>query len=215
VTTGTNWETAGNEGTRTAAGITAGADGGPPLVIGLGGTLRRGSSTERLLKSCLAVIEQHGGRVRLFCGADLELPIYNPQTPTRSQKAVQLIEALRMADAVVVASPGYHGGVSGLVKNALDYIEDLRDDPRVYLDGVPWGCIAGAHGWQAAVSTLSQLRSIGHALRAWPTPLGVAINTAEPPWNEAGELTDNAVAGRIATLAEQVLRFAGAGVPLA
>ena len=79
----------------------------------------------------------------------------------------KLVSALREADAVVVGSPGYHGAVSGLVKNALDYIEDLREDPRVYLDNTPWGCISCAYGWQAAVGTLGQLRSIGHALRAW------------------------------------------------
>ena len=46
------------------------------------------------------------------------------------------------------------GGISGLVKNALDYIEDMREDSRVYLDNKPWGCISCAYGWQAAVGTL-------------------------------------------------------------
>ncbi len=73
-------------------------------------------------------------------------------------KALELVKALRDADAVVVGSPGYHGAISGLVKNALDYIEDLREDPRVYLDNTPWGCISCAYGWQAAVGTLGQLR---------------------------------------------------------
>lgn len=47
---------------------------------------------------------------------------------------------------MVVGSPGYHGAVSGLVKNALDYIEDLREDPRVYLDDTPWGVSAARTG---------------------------------------------------------------------
>ena len=98
--------------------------------------------------------------------------MYAPHELERTPKALELVSALRDADAVVVGSPGYHGAVSGLVKNALDYIEDLREDPRVYLDNTPWGCISCAYGWQAAVGTLGQLRSIGHALRAWPTPLG-------------------------------------------
>ena len=106
------------------------------------------------------------------------------------RKALELVEALRDADAVVVGSPGYHGAVSGLVKNALDYIEDLREDPRVYLDNTPWGCISCAYGWQAAVGTLGQLRSIGHALRAWPTPLGVAINSADKIWGPQANSTD-------------------------
>jgi FMN reductase len=144
----------------------------------------------------------------LFCGEDLDLPMYPPHELARTDKAAALVGALREADAVIIGSPGYHGAVSGLVKNALDYIEDLRDHPRVYLDNTPWGCISCAYGWQAAVGTLGQLRIIGHALRAWPTPLGVAINSAEKIWDASGELTDSTVRNQLELLATQVLTFA-------
>jgi FMN reductase len=176
-----------------------------PFVVGLGGTLRSNSSTERALRHCLSAVERQGGRTVLFCGDDIDLPMYNPHEAGRTDKAAALIAALRDADAVVVGSPGYHGGVSGLVKNALDYIEDLREDPRVYLDNTPWGCISCAYGWQAAVGTLGQLRVIGHALRAWPTPLGVAINSADKIWDEGGALVDTAVQGQLDMLATQLL----------
>lgn len=179
-----------------------------PLVVGVGGTLRSNSSTERALRHCLESVQRQGGRTRLYCGADIELPMYNPHDPARTQRAIALINALREADAVVVGSPGYHGGVSGLVKNALDYIEDMRDDSRVYLDNKPWGCISCAYGWQAAVGTMDQLRAIGHALRAWPTPLGVAINSADQIWDEAGALADATVRAQLELLASQVLTFA-------
>jgi FMN reductase len=179
-----------------------------PLVVGLGGTLRANSSTERALRYCLASVERQGGRTRLFCGADIELPMYASHELSRTPKAAQLVSALRDADAVVVASPGYHGSVSGLIKNALDYIEDLREDPRVYLDNTPWGCITCAYGWQAAVGTLSHLRNIGHALRAWPTPLGVAINSADEIWDHNGELTDASIRSQLELMATQLLSFA-------
>ncbi|MCV7157881.1 NADPH-dependent FMN reductase [Mycolicibacterium brisbanense] len=182
-----------------------------PFVVGLGGTLRARSSTERALRYCLESVQRHGGEVRMFAGPDLELPMYEPQSLARTPAALELVKALRDADAVVVASPGYHGAVSGLVKNALDYIEDLREDPRVYLDNTPWGCISCAYGWQAAVGTLGQLRSIGHALRAWPTPLGVAINSAEQIWSDSGELTDGPVRDQLDLLATQLLNFAVSG----
>jgi FMN reductase len=176
-----------------------------PFVVGLGGTLRSNSSTEQALRHCLSAVERQGGRTMLFCGEDIDLPMYNPHEAGRTDKAAAMVAALRDADAVVVASPGYHGGVSGLVKNALDYIEDLREDPRVYLDNTPWGCISCAYGWQAAVGTLGQLRVIGHALRAWPTPLGVAINSADKIWDEGGALVDTAVQGQLDMLATQLL----------
>lgn len=178
-----------------------------PFVVGLGGTLRADSSTERAVRYCLEAVERQGGRTRMFAGPDLELPMYAPHSLERTPAALEFVSALRDADAVVVGSPGYHGAISGLVKNALDYIEDLREDPRVYLDNTPWGCISCAYGWQAAVGTLGQLRSIGHALRAWPTPLGVAINSADKIWSETGELADGTVRGQLDMLATQLLNF--------
>jgi FMN reductase len=182
---------------------------GQPLIVGLGGTLRSNSSTERALRQCLSAVERRGGRTLLFAGDDIDLPMYNPHDESRTDKATALVAALRDADAVVVGSPGYHGGVSGLVKNALDYIEDLRGDARVYLDNTPWGCISCAYGWQAAVGTLGQLRVIGHALRAWPTPLGVAINSADPIWDEGGTLIDDTINGQLDMLAMQLVAGAG------
>ena len=65
-------------------------------------------------------------------------------------------------------------------------------------------------GGAPLVGTLGQLRSIGHALRAWPTPLGVAINSADEIWDGAGQLIDTAVQGQLEMLATQLLTFAGA-----
>jgi len=57
----------------------------------------------------------------------------------------------------------YHGSLSGLIKNALDSLEPLRDDVRPYLDGRAVGCIVVADGWQACGSALASLRGIVHA----------------------------------------------------
>ena len=97
-----------------------------PFIVGLGGTLRANSSTERALRYCLEAVEKQGGRTRLFAAEELDLPMYAPHELERTPRALELVKTLRDADAVVVGSPGYHGAVSGLVKNALDYIEDLR-----------------------------------------------------------------------------------------
>jgi FMN reductase len=176
-----------------------------PLIVGLGGTARASSSSERVLKLVLDAAGRHGARTRLFGGRDLDLPMYNPESEARDPRAVALVDALRDCDAVVVASPGYHGAVSGLVKNALDYVEDLRSDERTYLDQRAFGCVSCAYGWQAAVATLTQLRTIGHALRAWPTPLGLAVNSAELVWDAQGLPADGALTAQIDTLAEQLL----------
>lgn len=150
-----------------------------PHVVALGGTLRSQSITGKLLASALSLAESRGARTTLLTGDDIAFPHYEPGNADRDPVIGRYLEALRTADAVIVGSPGYHGTLSGLVKTALDYVEQLRTDERVYFDGLPVGLIATAAGWQAAVSTLQALRTVTHSLRGWPTPMGLAINTAE------------------------------------
>jgi FMN reductase len=173
-----------------------------PFIVGLGGTTRAGSSSERALALVLEAAEDLGARTRLIGAGDLQLPLYAPEHEERTPEAVRLVEALAAADGVVIASPGYHGGPSGLIKNALDYMEDLRDAPRTYLDGVPVGCIACAHGWQATTTTLQGLRSVVHALRGWPTPFGAAVNSA------AGGVADPDVRAQLRLVGRQVVELA-------
>lgn len=117
----------------------------PPLLIGIGGTTRPGSSTERALAAALAHARTLGAQTQLFGGAELAaLPPFNPEVTTRTPQETAFVDAVRQADGILLASPGYHGGVSGLVKNAIDLLEDLRGDSRVYLDGRAVGCIVTA-----------------------------------------------------------------------
>jgi len=179
-----------------------------PLIVGIGGTMRPGSSSERALAESLRAAETAGARTLLIAGEGLMLPLYDPNATTRSPQARALVDAFRACDGLIVSSPAYHGTISGLVKNALDYAEDLRTDDRVYFDGIAVGCIACGGGWQAAVQTLSCLRTIVHCLRGWPTPLGAAINTSNPVFDQAGSCTDPAVKLQLQTIAEQVFAFA-------
>jgi FMN reductase len=178
-------------------------------IVGLGGTTRAGSSSETAIRLVLRRAEALGAKTRIFAGPDLVLPIFAAETPDRIPAARDMIEALRTADAIVLSSPGYHGTISGLVKNALDYTEDMRGDERVYFEGRAVGCIVCAGGWQATGPTLAALRSIVHALRGWPTPLGIGINTAEPVFSD-GECTAPAVAAQLDLMAEQLVTFARA-----
>ncbi len=180
----------------------------PATVIGLGGSLRSDSQSVRALDVALAGAEQAGARVRAISGDGLVLPFYDPEDPARTERARALVAALRDADGVVLVSPGYHGTVSGLLKNALDYVEDLRGDPRPYLDARAVGCVAVASGWQATVNTLGTLRSVTHALRGWPTPLGISVNSAEAFFDGDGKCSDEAVAESLSVLGGQVAEFA-------
>ena len=180
-----------------------------PLVVGIGGTIGGVSSTERALCIALAAAEAEGFATRMFGGADMaRLPLYDPRATTRTADERAFVEAVRGASAVIIASPGYHGSISGVVKNALDLLEETARDPRPYLADLPVGLIATAYGWQATGSTIAALRSIVHALRGWPTPFAATINSQITKFDGEGGASDPAVVEQLQLVGRQVARFA-------
>lgn len=179
-----------------------------PLILGLGGTPRAGSTTERALAVALRAAAAEGAQTVLLAGPDLMLPMYTPNTDERTEAGRRLVDLYRRCTGLIVASPAYHGSMSGLIKNALDYAEDLRQDDRTYFDGIAVGAIACAGGWQAAVQTMTALRAVAHALRGWPTPLGAALNTSIPLFSPDGECVDLSSKFQLETVGRQVVQFA-------
>jgi FMN reductase len=179
-------------------------------VVGFGGTTRANSSGERMLRAVLGAVARRGVPTRLFAGpALLALPHYEPDRTERNAAQTEFVDAIRGASGIVICSPGYHGGISGLVKNAIDLLEDLSRDRASYLEGRPVGLIVVAAGWQACGTTLSAMRDVVHALRGWPTPLGITVNTlATNPFGADGTVTDPAILQQTDLLAAQIVDFA-------
>ena len=119
-----------------------------PFIVGIGGTTRPGSSSEKALRYALALAEALGADVELFDGASINLPMYAPESAVRSEAAQRMIAALRRAHGVILSTPCYHGSVSGLVKNALDYTEDMCKD-RGALPGRARGRAYRLRAWLA------------------------------------------------------------------
>lgn len=182
---------------------------GPRRLAAIGGTMRRGSSTERALQVASAAARDEGVEVITFDGSYIaHLPHYRgPEW--QEDHGREMIEAVRSADALLIATPGYHGTISGMVKNAIDYLEELAKDRRPYLDGRPVGLIATAFGHQAANSSMNTLRTIVHALRGWPTPFGAAIKVEPDSFDEGGACLDPVVQGQLELVGRQVARAAG------
>ncbi|MFG2988389.1 NADPH-dependent FMN reductase [Streptomyces sp. NPDC048257] len=179
-------------------------------LVAIGGSIGpagRPSRTETALRRSAAAAVAAGAEAEFFVGEQLRLPLYDPSSRVRDVRAQRLLEAVRRADALLIASPAYHGAVSGLVKNALDYFEDLREDSRPYLEQRVVGCIGVGSGPQGPAAALRSLRDIVHALRGWPTPLGVVIGAA--PTDLSGS-PDDRTAAQLDAMGIEVTGFARA-----
>lgn len=180
-----------------------------PLIVGLGGTTRPDSTSERALRHALDRVAALGFATQIFGSPQLPREPYDPTRAERSVEAREMVQALRRCDGLIIATPAYHGGISGLVKNAIDFTEDLREDDRVYLQGRAVGCIVCADGPQAMGSTLASLRAVVHSLRGWPTPYGATLHASTRPFGDAaGAGADPLAIQACERVGEEVAAFA-------
>ncbi|MGW4856204.1 NAD(P)H-dependent oxidoreductase [Streptomyces sp. NPDC004288] len=181
---------------------------GAPRIVVISGSLRPGSTCDRVAAWCADRSAEQGASVRVFTGSEIDFPAYRPGLAETHAAVAGFLGELRASDGVILVSPTYHATVSGLLKNALDYVNDIGG-PVPYLEGRAIGTVAVGAGAQGAVSTLTTLRTVGHALRGWPTPVGVAVATApeEPAADGTGLAPD---AARLVEMVSQVVWLGGA-----
>lgn len=97
-------------------------------LLGISGSLRTGSTNTKLLREAARLIGECE-----FTEADLNIPLYDGDAERASgvPAAVQtLSDQIAAADAVVISTPEYNKGPSGVLKNALDWVSRT--------DGSPW-----------------------------------------------------------------------------
>ncbi|HEX9335219.1 MAG TPA: NAD(P)H-dependent oxidoreductase [Pseudonocardiaceae bacterium] len=181
-------------------------------IVLIGGSLRAGSVSADVLAACDALARERGAHTVMLPATELVLPLYEPDSDVRTPTARRFVDALETADAVVVVTPTYHGGMSGLLKNCFDYVEDLAHHRPAYLDGRAVGCAAVGWSESGASTAVAELRSTVLSLRGWPTPMGVTVNALEASVGD-GVLAERRTYRRLSIMVDQLFQFTGAGRP--
>lgn len=147
-----------------------------PFLACLGGSLREKSVTRAALRAAMCFAQEKGFETELLDVRALNLPMYLPDTlpddypPPHRDNLQHLLDTCRRADAMVWASPTYHGTVSGVFKNALDCLEMLSEDTPPYLHQCPVGLITVNDP-----VTFGAMMNSAYELNAWLAPTHVTI----------------------------------------
>jgi len=148
-------------------------------VLGISGSLRRGSLNSALLRAAAE---------RLPAGAELvefdrlrEVPPYDEDVESEATPAVveELREAVRSSDAILIATPEYNHSIPGQLKNALDWVS--RPAGKSALNGKPAAAIGASTGMFGAVWAQAELRKVLGAM-------GGRVIETELPLGHAKEL---------------------------
>src|SRR5690606_36163717 len=119
----------------------------------LAGSNRRESASTRMTRYLQTRISALGHTAKLFDLRENPLPLYDPDSDEPTSAVLELDRLMRMSDAIVLATPEYHGTISGVLKNALDYLGSEHFDGKAVLS-------VSAAGGAVGVSSLTHLQAI-------------------------------------------------------
>jgi len=166
-------------------------------LLGVCGSMRAGSYSSRLADIVLAAAREHGADTRLIELSALDLPTYNPDTETMDHAGLRAAtEAVNWADAFVLASPDYHGSMSGAMKNFLDFY-------WAEFAGKLFGYVCASH--EKGLTVMENMRTSVRQCYGWSLPYGVSVY-GEKDFDSSGELTSQ-MARRVRMLARDLVVY--------
>jgi NAD(P)H-dependent FMN reductase len=161
-------------------------------VLGVAGSTRRGSYSAQALKIVLEYAKKQGAEVRLIKAG---LPLYDPNA-LASKEVKHAAEAVSWADAIILASPDYHGSMSGALKNFLDHFYEE-------FAGKLFGYIVASH--EKGLTVLDQMRTAVRQCYGWSMPYGVSVNG--PQDFAGGEIANARLSKRLQMMARDLVVY--------
>jgi len=158
-------------------------------ILGVASSMRETSYSTQVLKLAIEKAEKNGAETRILNLRELQLPMYHPEQ-NNSPELDKVTEHVKWADAFILASPDYHGSMSGVMKNFLDFFwSDFA--------GKTFGYICASH--EKGLTVMDQMRTAVRQCYGWSMPYGVSVNS-DQDFDNQGNITGKNILSRIETL---------------
>lgn len=166
-------------------------------LLGVSGSLREKSRTALALRLLLDFAEEHGAETRMLDLRTIELPLYRPDGPGGSAAELRLGADMKWASGVVLASPDYHGSMSGTMKNFLDYNwEECA--------GKVFGYVCSSH--EKGLTVMDQMRTVVRQCYGWSMPYGISFD-GRADFDSDGRLKNDKIETRLRMMARDLVVY--------
>jgi chromate reductase len=181
-------------------------------ILAFDGSGRRGSINHNLLLAGIEALKAEGAEVTEVNLHELNLPIYDGDLEKEQghPENVKKLKALfNSHDGLLIASPEYNGSVSGLLKNAIDWVSRPAQGEGMYpgLRGKVAGIMAASPGKLGGLRGLIQLNTILFGVGVTVLPEIVSIGAANDAF-DGGKLKNAGDKGAVAAMGKRLAKLA-------
>lgn len=147
------------------------------------GSVRMGRQTHKAAYYLRKKLENRNIETDLIDLAEKSLPVLKERVghhPDPPENAVSISKRLQEADALLLATPEYHGSISGALKNAIDYYWGEFQKK-------PIGVVAASAGGFGGINASTHLQQIILGVGAYPMPLNLLVPRIHQAFNDSFE----------------------------
>ena len=176
-------------------------------IIAFAGSLRSESFNHLLANSVAKEALLAGAEVEVISLTDFDIPLFNEDLenlgPIAGVEALK--DKIRQADGLIVASPEYNGSVSGVLKNALDWVSRTAPDSTPAFANTTVALVATSPGGLGGLRGLAHARDVFVGMGALVLSQQLAVGSAYQAFSPEGELLDSNTAEQASSIAKSLV----------
>jgi NAD(P)H-dependent FMN reductase len=170
-------------------------------IILIGGSNRRVSTSTQLLHYMKSRLLDKGVTAEVFDLRQKPVPFYSPdQNETDDPNTVDMLKQVLAADGIVLGNPEYHGSLSGVLKNALDFMSSAHFAGKPVLS-------ASSSGGAVGVSSLTHMQTVVRNLHGINCSEWVSIGGEQRKFASDGSPEEGAVKLRVERALDELVRL--------
>ncbi len=166
-------------------------------ILGVSGSMRADAHSARALEVVLHAAREYEVETRILDLRRTPLPMYVPEDEKADDAVREATAAVTWADCFVLASPDYHGSMSGAMKNFLDYY-------RAEFAGKLFAYVCASH--EKGLTAMDQMRTAVRQCYGWSLPYGAAVN-GDTDFDAKGRMRNETAARRLRMLARDLVVY--------
>ena len=165
--------------------------------------MTRDSSTSKALAVALRGAAEYDAETSLLELHDFDLVFAGSVPPDEYPPDVlRMRQAIRESQGIILATPEYHGSLTGALKNMRDLMSIDDFETKII------GLVGVAGGHIGAINSLNTMKTICRNLHCWVLPQDVSIATSAQTFNDDGTVKDPEIEERLLNVGRQLVKFA-------
>ena len=180
-------------------------------LLAFSGSLRRDSFNKKLVQIAAGSARDAGAEVTYLDLQQYELPVYDGDIEAAGmpENVTTLKQIFREHQGLLIASPEYNGGISGALKNVIDWISRPEEGhpPMDCFTGRVAGLMSAAAGGLGGTRALPAVRTILQNIGIIVAPTMIGIPAAHNAFNDDGSLKDESKQDQVIALGAEVAKL--------